>query len=205
MPASLSTPVTVGCCTPATRSSTRGTLDGESRVPRIVTTWEALIAFDRKRVHDNHARLTELYRRGDADLLIVCAHDPTLSSRSSHRITVTGRSPMRAVVITKHGDPSVLKMQERPDPPPPAAGQVRIAVAAAGVNFADHLARVGLYPDAPKLPCVVGYEVAGTVEAVGDGVDPAGGRTRLGRNTFRRICRDRQRQGRRHRGAAGLA
>lgn len=80
---------------------------------------------------------------------------------------------MRAVVITKHGDPSVLQAQERPDPPPPAAGQVRIAVRAAGVNFADHLARVGLYPDAPKPPCVVGYEVAGPIEAVGDGVDPA--------------------------------
>jgi NADPH:quinone reductase-like Zn-dependent oxidoreductase len=78
---------------------------------------------------------------------------------------------MRAVVITKHGGPSVLKVQQRPDPPPPSAGQVRIAVRAAGVNFADHLARVGLYPDAPKLPCVVGYEVAGTIEAVGDGVD----------------------------------
>ena len=80
---------------------------------------------------------------------------------------------MRAVVITKHGDPSVLQLQERPDPPPPAADQVRVAVRAAGVNFADHLARVGLYPDAPKPPCVVGYEVAGTIEAVGDGVDPA--------------------------------
>ncbi len=80
---------------------------------------------------------------------------------------------MRAVVITKHGDPSVLEVQERPDPPPPAAGQVRITVRAAGVNFADHLARVGLYPDAPKLPSVVGYEVAGIVEAVGRGVDPA--------------------------------
>ncbi|MDT5015268.1 MAG: hypothetical protein QOD39_1428 [Mycobacterium sp.] len=78
---------------------------------------------------------------------------------------------MRAVVITKHGDPSVLKVQERPDPPPPSAGQVRIAVRAAGVNFADHMARVGLYPDAPKLPSVVGYEVAGTIDAVGDGVD----------------------------------
>jgi NADPH:quinone reductase-like Zn-dependent oxidoreductase len=78
---------------------------------------------------------------------------------------------MRAVVITKRGDPSVLQVQERPDPPPPGPGQLRIAVRAAGVNFADHLARVGMYPDAPKLPAVVGYEVAGTVEAVGDGVD----------------------------------
>lgn len=81
--------------------------------------------------------------------------------------------PMRVVVITKHGPPSVLQVQNRPDPPPPTDGQVRIAVRAAGVNFADHLARVGLYPDAPKLPAVVGYEVAGTIEAVGEGVDPA--------------------------------
>jgi NADPH:quinone reductase-like Zn-dependent oxidoreductase len=80
---------------------------------------------------------------------------------------------MRAVVITKHGDPSVLQVQQRPDPAPPGPGQLRVAVRAAGVNFADHLARVGLYPDAPKLPAVVGYEVAGTVEAVGDGVDPS--------------------------------
>jgi NADPH:quinone reductase-like Zn-dependent oxidoreductase len=78
---------------------------------------------------------------------------------------------MRAVVIAKHGDPSVLQVQSRPDPPPPGPGQVRIAVRAAGVNFADHLARVGMYPAAPKPPAVLGYEVAGTVEAVGDGVD----------------------------------
>src|SRR6201988_1875413 len=83
---------------------------------------------------------------------------------------------MRAVVITKHGDPSGLQGQQRPDPPPPGPGQLRVAVRAAGVNFADHLARVGMYPDAPKLPAVVGYEGAGTVEAVGDGVDP----TRVG-------------------------
>jgi NADPH:quinone reductase-like Zn-dependent oxidoreductase len=87
---------------------------------------------------------------------------------------------MRAVVITKHGDLSVLKTQERPDPPAPSPGQVRIAVRAAGVNFADHLARVGLYPDAPKPPCVVGYEVSGTIVAVGDGVDPA----RVGERVF---------------------
>ena len=50
-------------------------------------------------------------------------------------------------------------------------GEVRIAVKAAGINFADTMARVGLYPEAPKPPCVVGYEVAGDVESVGDGVE----------------------------------
>jgi NADPH:quinone reductase-like Zn-dependent oxidoreductase len=77
---------------------------------------------------------------------------------------------MRAIVIADHGDPSVLRIQERPDPPL-TAGHVRIDVAAAGVNFADTMARAGLYPDAPELPMVVGYEVAGTVAEVSDGVD----------------------------------
>jgi NADPH:quinone reductase-like Zn-dependent oxidoreductase len=75
---------------------------------------------------------------------------------------------MRAVVITKHGGPEVLQVQQRPDPPL-GDGEVRIEVAAAGINFADVMARMGLYPDAPKTPCVVGYEVAGTVLEVGDG------------------------------------
>jgi len=48
-----------------------------------------------------------------------------------------------------------------------------VRVSAAGVNFADTSARIGLYPDAPPPPCVVGYEVAGTIEAVGEGVDAA--------------------------------
>ncbi len=77
---------------------------------------------------------------------------------------------MRVLVITRHGPPDVLKVEERPDPEP-GAGQVRVAVRAAGINFADTMARMGLYPDAPKPPCVVGYEVAGEVDAVGDGVD----------------------------------
>ncbi len=77
---------------------------------------------------------------------------------------------MRAVVITKHGGPSVLEVQEQPDPVL-AAGQVRIQVAAAGINFADVMARMGLYADAPKTPCVVGYEVSGTILEVGGGVD----------------------------------
>ena len=78
---------------------------------------------------------------------------------------------MRAVVITKHGPPEVLQVQERPAPDRPLGGQVAIDVAAAGINFADTMARVGLYPDAPKPPTVVGYEVAGTVRAVGPGVE----------------------------------
>jgi NADPH:quinone reductase-like Zn-dependent oxidoreductase len=76
---------------------------------------------------------------------------------------------MRAVVITKHGGPGVLEVQERPDPEL-APGTVRIQVAAAGINFADVMARMGLYADAPKTPCVVGYEVAGTVLELGEGV-----------------------------------
>jgi NADPH:quinone reductase-like Zn-dependent oxidoreductase len=77
---------------------------------------------------------------------------------------------MRAVVIPRYGPPEVLKVRELPDPPV-GPGDVRITVKAAGINFADTMARVGLYPDAPKLPCVVGYEVAGEVESVGDGVE----------------------------------
>lgn len=76
---------------------------------------------------------------------------------------------MRAVVLTKTGGPEVLQVQELPNPPV-LPGQVRIAVRAAGINFADTLARVGLYPDAPKPPCVLGYEVAGEIESVGEGV-----------------------------------
>lgn len=76
---------------------------------------------------------------------------------------------MRAVVITAQGDTSVLAVEERPAPVC-GPGQVRIAVGAAGVNFADVMARMGLYPDAPSLPAVVGYEVAGEVTEVGAGV-----------------------------------
>ena len=77
---------------------------------------------------------------------------------------------VRALVITEHGPPDVLRVQERPDPEP-GPGEVRVRVRAAGVNFADLLARVGLYPEAPKPPCVVGYEIAGDVDALGQGVE----------------------------------
>jgi NADPH:quinone reductase-like Zn-dependent oxidoreductase len=80
---------------------------------------------------------------------------------------------MRAVVTTSHGDPSVLRVEERPDPSP-GPGQVVVDVRAAGLNFADVMARMGLYPDAPKPPMVMGYEVAGEVLAVGEGVGGVG-------------------------------
>jgi len=76
---------------------------------------------------------------------------------------------MRSVWIPRIGPPEVLEVREVPDVHP-GAGEVRIRVAASGVNFADVMARMGLYPDAPKPPCVVGYEVSGTVDELGSGV-----------------------------------
>ncbi|MHB1845705.1 MAG: synaptic vesicle VAT-1 family membrane protein [Deltaproteobacteria bacterium] len=73
---------------------------------------------------------------------------------------------MRAIVITRHGSPEVVQLRELPDPSP-KPGELRLRVHAAGLNFSDVAARVGLYPDAPKPPCVVGYEVAGVVDQVG--------------------------------------
>jgi NADPH:quinone reductase-like Zn-dependent oxidoreductase len=78
---------------------------------------------------------------------------------------------MRQVVTTANGGVEVLKVQEAPDPRP-GKGEVVVQVKAAGLNFADILARQGLYPDGPKKPCVMGYEVAGVVEAIGEGVEP---------------------------------
>ena len=76
---------------------------------------------------------------------------------------------MRQVCILRHGPPEVLTLQGVPDPPV-TPGTGCIAVHVIGVNFADVLARQGLYPDCPKPPVVIGYEVAGRVVAVGEGV-----------------------------------
>jgi NADPH:quinone reductase-like Zn-dependent oxidoreductase len=77
---------------------------------------------------------------------------------------------VKAAVLPKAGDPDVFEIQERPEPSL-GPGRVLIQVRAAGVNFADLMARQGLYPDAPDLPAVLGYEVAGEVKDVGDGVE----------------------------------
>jgi NADPH:quinone reductase-like Zn-dependent oxidoreductase len=77
---------------------------------------------------------------------------------------------MRAAVLPRHGGPDVFEIQDRPEPSL-GPGRVRVRVRAAGVNFADLMARQGLYPDAPDLPSVLGYEIAGEIDAVGDAVE----------------------------------
>jgi synaptic vesicle membrane protein VAT-1 len=77
---------------------------------------------------------------------------------------------MRQIWITRAGPPEVLAVKEVPDPAP-KSGELRIRVEASGVNFADIVGRLGLYPDLPPMPVVPGYEVAGRVDAVGPGVE----------------------------------
>ena len=76
---------------------------------------------------------------------------------------------MKQVWISKAGSPEVLICREGQEPPI-HTGEVKIRVEASGVNFADVLGRLGIYPDAPSMPYVPGYEVAGTVIDVGQGV-----------------------------------
>ena len=75
---------------------------------------------------------------------------------------------MRQIWIPRPGPPEVLELREAPDPAP-AAGQVRIRVEAAGVNFADVMGRMGMYPDLPPMPVVVVM----TVQLSGSGSSPS--------------------------------
>lgn len=76
---------------------------------------------------------------------------------------------MRAIEVTSYGDRGVIEQAER-DRPEPGPGEVRIKVAAAGINFADIMQRRGHYHGGPEAPFVPGLEVAGTIDAVGEGV-----------------------------------
>jgi len=76
---------------------------------------------------------------------------------------------MRSLWITRHGGPEALEVRESPLPEP-GPGEVRVRVKAAGLNFSDIMARLGLYAAGPRLPAVVGYEAAGVVEEKGPGV-----------------------------------
>ena len=86
---------------------------------------------------------------------------------------------MRQIWITKAGTPEVLQVREALDPEP-KSGEVRIRVEASGVNFADILGRLGIYPDLPPIPVVPGYEISGRVDSVGADVDASW----VGRDVF---------------------
>ncbi len=75
---------------------------------------------------------------------------------------------MKAIVITRHGGPEAIELQEAETPPAPTADRVRVRVHAAGVNRADLLQREGKYPSPPGYPeNIPGLEFAGEIEAIG--------------------------------------
>ena len=81
---------------------------------------------------------------------------------------------MRAMVVRRYGPPEVFEWQEDPDPQP-KAGEVLIRVKAVGINFADLLQRMGIYPGTPKPPFVPGLEISGVVEKAATGGMPGEG------------------------------
>jgi len=76
---------------------------------------------------------------------------------------------MRAWVAARYGPPEALRLTQLPDPAP-GPGEVLVRVRAIGLNFADCAARMGVYPNVPRPPLVVGMEVSGEVAALGAGV-----------------------------------
>ena len=93
---------------------------------------------------------------------------------------------MKALWLVKRG---TWEIRETPVPQP-KPGEVRVAVRAFGLNFAELMASQGLYPDAPKLPAILGYELAGEIDAVGEGVDASRIRRARGRvHALRRATR----------------
>jgi NADPH:quinone reductase len=86
---------------------------------------------------------------------------------------------MRAMVVTQHGGPEVLELQDRPDPEP-GAGQLLVDVEAIGVNFRDVYEREGKGTHVSEPPHLAGVEGAGTVTAVGDGVERFAAGDRVG-------------------------
>ena len=93
---------------------------------------------------------------------------PEIGENTMSATTVPAR--MTAIEISEPGDPGVLVPAER-EVPEPGPGEVLVAVEAAGVNRPDVMQRQGLYPPPPGASDIPGLEVAGTVVALGDGVD----------------------------------
>ena len=78
---------------------------------------------------------------------------------------------MKAIYIVREGAADRAFEIREVAKPEPQASQIRIAVEAFGLNFADVMARKGMYRDRPPLPCVVGYDVVGRIDAIGSEVD----------------------------------
>ena len=78
---------------------------------------------------------------------------------------------MKAAFLVRTGVPEIAFEIREIDRPMPESGQVLLKVEGFGINFADVMARLGLYRDAPALPAILGYDVVGRIEAVGAGVD----------------------------------
>ena len=75
----------------------------------------------------------------------------------------------RVLYIPRHGGVEVIQVKLEPKPKP-GPGEILVNIKANGINFAELMARQGLYDRAPKLPMILGYEGAGVVEAVADDV-----------------------------------
>lgn len=77
---------------------------------------------------------------------------------------------MYAITLNGFGDPEVMQWAHVDDLPPPGPGEVAIDVVAAGVNRADVMQRMGLYPPPPGVSEIPGLEVSGVIAEVGAGV-----------------------------------
>lgn len=78
---------------------------------------------------------------------------------------------MKAIQIKEYGTPDVLHWQKVEDPAAPAAGEARVHLMVAGLNYIDIYRRSGNYPESLPFPLILGQESAGIVEAVGEGVE----------------------------------
>ena len=76
---------------------------------------------------------------------------------------------MKAYVLKRHGKPAVLQMTEVSEPEP-KTGEVKVAVRAIGINYAEVMSRKGIYGWAPRRPYILGMEACGVIESVGEGV-----------------------------------
>ncbi|KAG8512877.1 Synaptic vesicle membrane protein VAT-1 [Galemys pyrenaicus] len=100
------------------------------------------------------------------------ATDDTQPPPASEEVAAAASPPLRCLVLTGFGGYDKVKLQSRPAAPPaPGPGQLTLRVRACGLNFADLMARQGLYDRLPPLPFTPGMEGAGVVVAVGEGVD----------------------------------